>query len=749
MSKFKVRVNGNAEAQGKPRLYFTCHPADFKKFFDKICEDVFACQNCAIYYTEDMNATLDEENLNLDLGRMNLFLVPVTFRLLNERNRAMSVDIAFAKKKKIPILPFMMETGIDKIYSLPKNFGEKQYLTPLSTDTSEIGYHKKLKNYLNSMLISDEMADRVRAAFNAYIFLSYRKKDRRYANELIRIIHAIPGCRDIAIWYDEFLVPGESWRENIKNAMMMVKEKSNLFTLLVTPNILEEYLDDNGNLKKNYVMEIEYPAARQMGMHILPVQMEETNTYFLRKKYDGIPDSVKYDDEDFTNSLLSFIETVPIRTNYNDPEHNMLIGLAYLDGIDVEIDVERGIEMITFAAEAGVPEAMDKLFNMYKEGDRVTVDYYQALKWIKQYLDYNIRKYGENNTDTLIALNNLAIIYNPIGEYDKALELHKRVFRIWIDEYGEEHPDTLVSFINLAATYRDLEKYEKAIELGERGCALSISALGEKNPITIRSLSNLATTYSYAEKYKKALELNKKVYALQLRVHGETHHDTLSTLSKIAANYGDLGKNKKTIKIEERVYKLRLKFFGANHRDTLSSLYNLTVSYFHIKKYDLALECGERVYETSKQVFGNEHPNTLLALNYISVIHNSIGNNDKAIELAEEVYSITRKTIGMGHPDMYIAINSLAAFHTVAESYERAISLYEELYALQKCNLGEDHLDTLETILNLAYCYNCVENRKKAIELYKRVYDMRLILLENRPAIKSIFDELKHLRMFF
>ena len=67
--------------------------------------------------------------------------------------------------------------------------------------------------------ISDELAQRIRAAFDAYIFLSYRKKDRRYANELMKLIHKNPECRDIAVWYDEFLPPGDSFKQSIEKIL--------------------------------------------------------------------------------------------------------------------------------------------------------------------------------------------------------------------------------------------------------------------------------------------------------------------------------------------------------------------------------------------------------------------------------------------------------------------------------------------------------------------------------------------------
>ena len=110
----KVRTRGGGSPNGKRRVYFTCHPKDFARYFDKVCEDIFKTQDCAIYYTADMTAPIPEQYLESDLGQMSLFVMPVTFRLLYEQNRAMDSDYAFATSENhlIPVLPLMMETGI-------------------------------------------------------------------------------------------------------------------------------------------------------------------------------------------------------------------------------------------------------------------------------------------------------------------------------------------------------------------------------------------------------------------------------------------------------------------------------------------------------------------------------------------------------------------------------------------------------------------------------------------------------------
>ncbi|MBR7161510.1 MAG: toll/interleukin-1 receptor domain-containing protein, partial [Clostridia bacterium] len=370
MAKFLYKTKGDSSPERKPRVYFTCHPEDFEKHFEKICEDIFATHDCAVYYTESMTEEIEEKYKESDLGQMNLFVIPVTFKLLSKPNRAMDSDFRYAKEKHIPVLPIMKEPGLDEIYSRKDKFGELQYLNPDAQDMTAISYEEKLKKYLESVLISNETAERIRKAFDAYIFLSYRKKDRHYANELMKMIHSHPEFRDIAIWYDEFLTPGESFRENIKKMM----QDSKLFTLLVTPNLLE-YV----NGEPNYVMAHEYPDAKKAGMDILPTEMEETDKAELCSKYPEMPECVNpNEDELFKNRLLDTLSEIAISENNADPEHNFLIGLAYLDGIDVEKNAERGIALITMAAEANLPEAMEKLYDMYCEGKGVQVDYRKA-----------------------------------------------------------------------------------------------------------------------------------------------------------------------------------------------------------------------------------------------------------------------------------------------------------------------------------------------------------------------------------
>lgn len=145
-----------------------------------------------------------------------MFVVLVTNAIFDEDNYITKEILPFCKENHKPVLPILCEKCNPDIFN--DVFSNMQYIDPFSQDATGLSYDQKLKTYLETVLVSDELAQKIRDAFDAYVFLSYRKKDREYAQKLMRLIHSNPSCRDIAIWYDEFLVPGRSFSDSIKDA---------------------------------------------------------------------------------------------------------------------------------------------------------------------------------------------------------------------------------------------------------------------------------------------------------------------------------------------------------------------------------------------------------------------------------------------------------------------------------------------------------------------------------------------------
>lgn len=365
MERFQHKTRNGSTSREKSKVYFCGRDKDFNRFFKSVSDDILRARDCAVWYSYDM-VERDEEFLAC-LKEMQLFVIPVTAELLKEENVVMDVEFPFAMEHHIPVLPIMQEYGLQELFN--KRCGSIQYLERYSADATAIRYEKKLEDYLQAVLIGDQLAAQVRAAFDAYVFLSYRKKDRKHAQELMRLIHKNEFCRDVAIWYDEFLTPGENFNCAIQEAL----QKSGLFVLAVTPNLVNE---------TNYVMTTEYPMAREAGKPILPAELVPTDRRKLQESYKELPDPTDAHNEPaLSAALLEAVQRMAIRENDRSPEHNFFIGLAYLSGIDVEVDYPRALELITGAAESGLEQAMQKLVDIYTNGIGVPRDCEKACLW--------------------------------------------------------------------------------------------------------------------------------------------------------------------------------------------------------------------------------------------------------------------------------------------------------------------------------------------------------------------------------
>ena len=374
---FVYTTRGNSSPQGKPRVCFLSLKEDHEKWFEELTGEVLELQNCAIWYEENGDTSAIDLS---ELDQMQLIVIPVTAKLLSTGNEVMGRCLPYAVEKNIPVLPVMMEPGLDAPFA--EKWGDLEYLDKTAIDPTAIPYKERLNRYLSSILLDDNQIEEIRSAFDAYIFLSYRKKDRAYANELMRLIHQNEFSERVAIWYDEFLVPGESFNDAIEAAI----KKSSLFSLVVTPNLVNE---------KNYVMDIEYPMAQKNNKNILPFEMVQTKIDELKKYYTDIPNPV--DPQNREQIAQKLKDYLPVGSGPSgDPVHNFFVGLAYLSGIDVEVDRNRALKLIRSAAEANLDMAMKKLVSMYSKGDGVEKDVAKAVEWQEKV----VRTYGDIAEET-------------------------------------------------------------------------------------------------------------------------------------------------------------------------------------------------------------------------------------------------------------------------------------------------------------------------------------------------------------
>ena len=234
----------------------------------------------------------------------------------------------------IPVLPIAVESGLEEYFAVEMNrihdgYGDIQLLRSEVTDWTEISYYQKLARDLGAILLENEEVERIKQAFSGKIFLSYRKKDRKYADELMHTIHSIPSLRNVSIWFDEFMSAGEKWSDQIGDAL----KQSDVFLLLVSPSITEP---------DNYVIRKEYPSARNQGKTIVSAGKNEDKTEApdieeLRQIFPGLRVLVDGDNADELENALQEItseaESTPEKVSEGKLYYSYITG-GFLGSID-------------------------------------------------------------------------------------------------------------------------------------------------------------------------------------------------------------------------------------------------------------------------------------------------------------------------------------------------------------------------------------------------------------------------------
>jgi len=534
----KYVTRGGSNPQGKAKVYFCAADADADAMLAPLAEEILACRNCAVWY-HPVGEALDEAAHREALAEMQLFLIPVTEKLLTEPSRARDLEIPFAVEHHIPVLPLMQEDGLLSLY--PSVFGETQYLSALEDDETGISYEDKYARFIDAVLVGGELARRVRSAFDSYIFLSYRKKDRKYADALMRLIHKNKALLGVAIWYDEFLVPGENFNDAITEAM----DKCAAVALAVTPNLVCE---------ENYVAGVEYPLALEKGKRVLPVEFVPTDREALLKTFAGLAVPAAAEAKAVARLFAPLAKRGFPRRRTAEQEY--LMGIAYLSAIDVERDVSRAYALLTGAAERGHEDAIEKLYAMYANGEGVARDAETAAEWLAFKARLYLKKTKKSRTaaDFSAAAHTyfrLAEHYLGMGEKTKAGSAYSEAYACgktaahMTGAWAERHFAALCerSYAALSAEdarYEEAKRYylyaleffedewkqtgntEALAELTDCRLSLADCALAENNAEEARALLRQAREALFPHKSEGAL---RRIYIKALGKLGEFYLD--------------------------------------------------------------------------------------------------------------------------------------------------------------------------------------------------------------------------------
>ena len=703
--RFLYKTVGDKPPLGMQNIYVSwCEEDD--EALEKIVDDIISSDrgsDCAVWYDFEPGVkNYDRERLSFMLERMHIAVFVVTNRMLTTPTRALNMELDFMRDHSVAVLPIFMEgTDVEEFYERVPGVGNGVF-------RDAENYKESLDGALNYLMCGKELTEEIRRnAFCGRINIITHPKDRKYLAGMQKMIHDFEFCRDFAVTCDDPF--GIFQSEQLDMLRTIDQADVTLFT--VTPNILQS---------SSNMATVLFPHMRDSKRRYIVVEAEETKPSKLASIYKHIPEPIMLGDEQRLRERLG--DMIGSKSEgRDDPQHLYLIGNAYLYGIEAEVDISRGLHLITSAAKQGHYESQAKLVQMLSTGISAPIDLDSAVMWQKRVIEHETRMY---NSDT--SLDNAAKLAGTINELGA---LYERL----------NNPDKAANaYVNVASlcSRRLRNSVHQKLLVEYAKCCISLGKIKEQRH-NIRGAE---------DDYHSALECYKK-----LPVGSQNASTTKESIAEISAHLGDICMARGLTEEAEAAYRRAYEHLEylvdeagqlMYRKELVACLDKMAQLYMSVDEFDCAEECSRMGCDITKRIA--EDCGTINSLRSCSYSHTRLsavlrngGKSDEArktlrtaIELGEKAFEVSdtdeaAMDLIAGYEQLCGMSHSPGEHKELMASGERILELRRELADRHRNDLRTQEL-LAETCIKVAdFTDNNTDMRRlleEAADIYNTLY---------------------------
>ena len=335
------------------------------------------------------------------------------------------------------------------------------------------------------------------------------------------------------------------------------------------------------------------------------------------------------------------------------------------------------------------------LSNSHGADLRARGDFKAALAHDTVTLERHRRIFGVAARATLRSMNNLAVDYGLMSQYEKARSIYIETLQLQhLPDSRVSPQEVLIVRGGLARVVRLSGAYDDASYLGADAVAFGRVNLRPDHPWTLRVARDLSIARRRAGAVDEALELAEETYTNDLRIFGPNHPDTLAaalnlanalrtsdqvdkgfeyarnTMDRYPDIYGPshpysfgcslnlalllrIRGNVETAKQrDEESLQGLIATLGHDHDYSLTCALNLASDLAELNETRRARELGEDTRQRLAQLFGEYHPMTLAASANLVLDLRADGAGDEAERLSQATIDGYVRVLGFEHPDL-------------------------------------------------------------------------------------------------
>lgn len=413
---------------------------------------------------------------------------------------------------------------------------------------------------------------------------------------------------------------------------------------------------------------------------------------------------------------------------------------------------------LTFVAKAAAIYKKDSLWDFYVESMNYVADdlrrlgqYDTSYSLLQTNIATGMRRLGEMNANTAMAINKLGLWYRDKGEYEKALDCYDRALKIRLTVLPSEHIEIGWSYVNIGLVNLSLGNFNASLIQYEKAQRIFIKNLGEKSWPLALLYGNMGSVFNITGHYDKALEYFNKSLNMRVELFGPEKVSVGLMYNSLATVYLKLSDYPKALTYLNRSLSILLKQLGEVNLETANSIYNLGFAYRGTGNHPEALRMFQKALHLRLQIFGPMHHYVASAYDEIGLEWMEQNENDSAIvyfQKALKVHTAKPGTKSFMRAYEYRHIGSAylnkKEYNLALEYCNKALEINLKYYGKKHEQVSQSYSDIANIYLRKSDFAKAVENSLLSIDalIWGKSLAISQLQTLNAPMLFSAFEAL-------
>lgn len=235
----------------------------------------------------------------------------------------------------------------------------------------------------------------------------------------------------------------------------------------------------------------------------------------------------------------------------------------------------------------------------------------QAIQHYNQYIkeENNEQKINAAIGNKLVAIDNLGVFYNSVGQFTKAEDIITYSYQQKQKTKEANDPNLVISKIILAQAKINTQDYLGAKQLLEDAIQNISENPGVQPYWKASALSTQAKVYDKLHQIDSAAVIYEKARVAFIEsVNGNYNNDILSEISAMAVFYAENGFEEKALERAEEVLDQTLKSDFKDTPQGYSFMLSVADVYYHLKDYEKTLELSTKIITSTENLSKSSAP---------------------------------------------------------------------------------------------------------------------------------------------